>query len=150
MDAAYISAFAALSGSTVGALASFLTTWVTLNGQERGKALTRTMVRKEHLYGEFIDEASRLFTDALTHELDDLSKLVRLYALSNKLRLFAPADVLAEMDEVTDRLLEIYRSPNLDLRKAGRQPNLDILRSFSEACRNDLHIETVRIARRPS
>jgi hypothetical protein len=30
MDAAYASAFAALSGSTVGALASFLTTTVTL------------------------------------------------------------------------------------------------------------------------
>lgn len=122
----------------VGALSSFVTTWITITGQERAKTLTRATVKKETLYGEFIEEASRLFTDALTHELDDVSKFVRLYALSNKLRLFAPADVLAQMDDVTSHILKTYRSPNLDLRAPARQPNIDILRAFSEACRKDL------------
>jgi hypothetical protein len=138
MNAAYISALAALGGSIVGALASFVTTWITISGQERAKTLARATLKKETLYGEFIEEASRLFTDALTHELDDVSKFVRLYALSNKLRLFAPADVLAQIDDVTSRILEIYRSPNLDLRAPGRQPSVDILRAFSKACRKDL------------
>ena len=141
MDTASISALAAVGGSAVGALASFLTTWLTLSGQQRAQALTHAMARKETLYGEFIDEASKLFTDALTHELDDVSKFVRLYALSNKLRLFAPAAVLEQMDKVTSRIPEIYRRPNLDLRTAGNQPAMDILRDFSEACRKDLHVQ---------
>jgi hypothetical protein len=138
MDTASLSALAALGGSTVGALASFTTTWITISGQERAKTLTRTMLKKETLYGEFIDEASKLYTDALSHELDDASKFVQLYALTNKLRLFAPVDVLAAMDEVTDRLIETYRSPNLDLRSRGTGPKVDILRAFSRACRKDL------------
>jgi hypothetical protein len=142
MDAAYISALAALGGSTVGALASFMTTWITMNGQERAKTLTRTRLKRENLYGEFIEEASKLFTDALSHELDDVSKFVELYALTNKLRLFAPADVLVTMDAVADRILETYRSPNLDLRTRDAQPKMDILRAFSEACRKDLYLHT--------
>ena len=40
-----------------------------------GQATTR----REALYGQFIEEASKLISDALTHKLDDLSKLVPLY-----------------------------------------------------------------------
>lgn len=138
MDTAYISALAALGGSTIGALASFMTNWITINGQERAKTLTRAMLKKETLYGEFIDEASKLYTDALSHELDDAAKFVQFYALTNKLRLFAPVEVLAAMDEVADRLLETYRSPNLDLRTRGGEPRMDILRAFSRECRKDL------------
>jgi len=55
-----------------------------------------------------MEEASKLFTDALSHELDDPSKFVRLYALVGNLRLFAAAD--------------------------------DVLRAFSEACREELGV----------
>jgi len=48
------------------------------------------MSRRDHLYGDFIEEASRLFSDALTLEFDEPSKFVRLYALIERLRLFAP------------------------------------------------------------
>jgi hypothetical protein len=47
----------------------------------------QAMTRREHLYGEFIEEASKLFTDALTHQLEEPSKFVRLYALVGNLRL---------------------------------------------------------------
>ena len=47
-------------------------------------------------------------------------------------------DVLAAMDDVTDHILETYRSPNLDLRARGAEPRVDILRAFSGACRKDL------------
>lgn len=84
MDTAYISGLTALGGSVVGALASFMTTWITISGQERAKTLTRAMLKRENLYGDFIEQASRLFTDALGHELDDVSKLVQLYALTKR------------------------------------------------------------------
>jgi hypothetical protein len=40
---------------------------------------------------DFIEEASRLFADALTLKFDEPSKFVRLHALVEKLRLFASA-----------------------------------------------------------
>src|SRR6267143_6813790 len=42
---------------------------------------------------DLIEEASRLFSDALTLEFDEPSKFVRLYALIERLRLFASATV---------------------------------------------------------
>src|SRR5262245_8350178 len=49
-DAAYISAFAALGGSAVGALASFMTTSLTLHSQERANRWAREISRRENLY----------------------------------------------------------------------------------------------------
>jgi hypothetical protein len=142
MDNAYMSAIAALAGSAIGALASFATTWLTQHAQERGQRFAQAMARREHLYTEFIEEASKLFTDALTHQLDDPSKFVRLYALVGKLRLFASADVIAKAEEVMRRVIETYNLPNRDFRnpEARQEPDVDVLRAFSEACREDLRV----------
>ena len=52
------------------------------------------MTRREHLYGEFIEEGSNLFTDALTHQFEEPSKFGRLYALVGNLSLCASSDVI--------------------------------------------------------
>ncbi len=142
MNSAYISAIAALAGSGIGAVASFVTTWLTQDAQERARRVAQAMARREHLYGEFIEEASKLFTDALTHELDDPSKFVRLYALVGRLRLFAPANVIAKADEVMQHIVETYRLPNRDFRNPEdrQREDVDVLRALSEACREDLHV----------
>jgi hypothetical protein len=111
MNGAYLSAIAALAGSGIGAVASFATTWLTQDAQSRAQRLAQAMTRRERLYGEFIEEASRLFTDAITHQLDDPSKFVRLYALVGRLRLCAPANVIAKAEEV---MQQTYRLPNRD------------------------------------
>jgi hypothetical protein len=101
------------------------------------------MARKEHVSGQFIEEASRLFSDALTHTLDDASKLVNVYAIVSKLRLFASPLVLSTAEQVMDRIIELYESPEKNLHevlKVGRMVELDILRRFSEACRKDLAV----------
>jgi hypothetical protein len=108
MNSAYISAIAALAGSGIGAVASFATTWLTQDAQERTRRVAQRVTRREHLYGEFIEEASRLFTDALTHELDDPSKFVRLYAMVGRLRLLAPANVIASAEQVMQHIVETY------------------------------------------
>ena len=143
MNSAYLSVFAALSGSLIGALGGIVTTWITLNGQERARRFTETMSRKQNLYGEYIDEASKLLGDGLTHKLgpEDLPKLVRLYALTSKLRLFAPADVTSMADDVMQRIIETYQNPVEDVQTlAGEPRDLDILQQFSEACRKDLNL----------
>jgi hypothetical protein len=147
MNAAYISAFAALAGSAIGALASFATTWLTQHQQERATRLAQEMNRRERLYGDFIDEASRLIADTLTHHLEEPSKMVPLYAIMGKLRLFASANVVARVDDVMAQIVEIYDLPNADFRNPTErlpQQRVDILRAFGEACRADL----VRYARR--
>jgi hypothetical protein len=141
MHDAYLSAFAALAGSAVGALASVATTWLTLTVQSRTDRYTRELARKEHLYGQFIEEASKLFTDALTHKLDDASKLVSVYAILSKLRLFAFPLALSTAEEVMERIIQLYEVPEKNLHEVltgGRMAELDILRRFSEACRRDL------------
>jgi hypothetical protein len=143
MNNAYIPALAALAGSAIGALASFATTWLTQHSQERAQRYAQAMTLREQLYGGFIDEASKLFTDALTHELDDPSKFVALYALVAKLRLFASPSVIANAEQVMRRIVETYNLPNRDYRKPvdiEEQPEQDLLRGFSEACRTDLHV----------
>ena len=142
MNNAYMSAIAALAGSAVGALASFATTWLTLHSHERAERFAQAMTRREHLYGGFIEEASKLFTDAIIHQLDDPSKFVRLYALVGNLRLCASPEVIVKAEEVMRLILEIYNRPNIDFRNlAARDENeTDLLRGFSEACREDLHV----------
>jgi hypothetical protein len=103
------------------------------------------MSRREHLYGDFIEEASRLVSDALTHELDDPSKFVRLYALVGKLRLFASAKVISKAEEVMRLIVDTCDRASMDLRhKAERQDNVDVLPAFSEACREDLRVKDIR------
>ena len=108
----------------------------------RAERLSQATARRENLYGEFIEEASKLFTDALCHEFDDPSKFVHLYALVGKLRLFAPANVVSEAEEVMRRIVETTTSPTeiFAIRKAGARSEIDVLRAFSEACRQDLRV----------
>ena len=111
MNNAHMSAIAALAGSAVGALASFATTWLTLHSHERAERSAQAVTRWEHLYGELIEEASKLFTDVLTHQLDEPSKFVRLYALVGNLRLCASAEVVVKAEEAMHLIFETYNRP---------------------------------------
>lgn len=142
MNDTYMSGIAALAGSATGALASFASTWLTQQKQERSQRLAQAIALRHQLYGEFIEEASKLFTDALTHQLDDPSKFVHLYALVGKLRLFATAIVISRAEEVMQLIVETYHLPNRDFRKSEErhEQDVDVLRGFSEACREELHV----------
>ena len=65
MDAAYISAFAALAGSAIGGLTSFATSWTTQHAQARTQRLAAERDARAALFGRFLDEAARLYSDAL-------------------------------------------------------------------------------------
>jgi hypothetical protein len=136
----YVSAVSALAGSAIGAMASVATTWLTQHSQDRSRRYSQSVTRRERLYGVFIDEASALLADALTHERVDPSKFVRIYATIRKLRLFASADVVSQADKVMRDISEIYYLPNRDFTKrdAAQDTSMNILQVFSEACRNEL------------
>lgn len=141
MDAGYISAFAALTGSAIGALASIATSWLNHASQARATQRAQDRARREALYGDFIREASRLFVDAFEHELDDPEKLVNLYALMSTLRLFAAPRTMREAERVVQRIGATYFEPNKELRAFSNIKHageLDPLCAFSEACREEL------------
>lgn len=141
MDAGYISALAALAGSAIGALASFATSWLNQASQARAARRAQDEARREALYGDFIREASHLFADAFEHELEDPSKLVRLYAIVSTLRLFGQPRTLAAAEDVMRRIGAAYFEPNKELRRfadIARAGDLDPLYAFSQACRDEL------------
>ena len=68
MDTAYISALSALGGATIGRLASFGSSSLTQRTQLRFSHYETIKAKREALHAEFVDEASRLYGDALGHQ----------------------------------------------------------------------------------
>ncbi|MEA3148635.1 MAG: hypothetical protein QOI53_4290, partial [Verrucomicrobiota bacterium] len=80
MNAAYFSAFAALAGSVIGGLSTFAAAWFTLRQQALVQCFLQEKTRRQELYHQFIEEASKLYVDALIHDEPAISSLVSLYA----------------------------------------------------------------------
>ena len=141
MDAAYISAMFGLGGATIGALASFMTTWMTHRTQFQDKIREAERARRIELFNEFITEAVRLYGDALSHERDDVGDLVLLYALLAKMQLTASQETVDAAVSVIDRVIDTYLGPNQSLheiRELAREGKLNFLTAFGTACRADL------------
>jgi hypothetical protein len=85
MDSAYLPALAALAGSATGGLTSLASAWLTLRRQGHATRLSRDRARRQKLYRLFIDEASKLYADALVHDAAEVSALVRAYALISRM-----------------------------------------------------------------
>ena len=86
MDPAYFSVFAALAGSTIGGLTSLTASWLTQHVQFRAQQRASDLSRREELYKNFIEEASRLYADAFAHDQAEVVNLVNLYALVSRIR----------------------------------------------------------------
>ena len=140
MDQSYIVAISAVCGSLIGASASLATTWFTQRRQEESRRQTQEHARRERIFVEFIDRASRAYLEALvrTH-IEDPATLIPLYATMGKLRLFASERTVKAADAVMNRVVETYYAPKFDLQT---QPSLDqkgdILREFAQCCRAEL------------
>lgn len=140
MNPATLSALSALAGSAIGALASLLTTWITQHHQDRVQRISQEYSRREHLFGDFIVQASKLYADALTHSMMDPSALVPLYAIKAQLGLFASAETSRRADEVLHLIVDTYFQPNADIhdRQAFESRDYEFLRGFTEAARREL------------
>src|SRR6202795_1636070 len=86
MNAGYVSAFAALAGSLIGGLTTFAAAWVTQGQQANVQWLLQEKTRRQELYQQFIEEASKLYVDALVHDQAAIPPFVSLYASINKMR----------------------------------------------------------------
>ena len=141
MDTAYFSAIAALSGSVIGGLTSLAASWVTQNAQARTQQRLQDKSRRQELYKTFIEEASRLYGEALMTEKAEITNLVNLYAMVSRMRILGSPSVVQAADAVVRLIIETYFEPNKtlrELREILRSEHIDPLREFSEACRDDL------------
>lgn len=141
MDVGYASALFGLAGALIGSLANVLTTWATHSSQLRDKHQGADYARKQKLFSDFIAEASRLYADALSHQKDDATDLVGLYALVAKMRLVAPGSVVTAAEDALKAIVEAYLAPNRTLREIralAQEGELDFLLRFGDECK--LHL----------
>jgi hypothetical protein len=141
MDAAYFSAFAALAGSVIGGLTSLGTSWLTQHSQLGAQRFARNLERRETLYRDFINEASRLYADAFEHDQTELANLVKLFAMISQMRVVSSPEIVEDADKVARLIMETYLAPNKafgDLESTLESHMADPLRRFSEACREEL------------
>jgi len=141
MDAAYISALAALAGTAIGGLTSFATSWITQHAQARAQRLAAERDKREALFGRFLEEAAKLYTDSLQNKREDAAALIGIYSLTNRIRLISSTRVVESADTVTQIIMDTYLAPNMTLeevRSTWIDRHVDPLRDFSEACREEL------------
>lgn len=141
MNPAYISAFAALAGSVIGGLVSLAASWLTQRVQFRAQLLAQDLSRREELYNDFIEEASKWYADAFEHDKAEIPKLVKLYALVSKMRMLSSSKIVENADRVVRLIIETYLAPNKslsDLQEIMNSGVTDPLRDFSNACREEL------------
>lgn len=143
MDATIISAMAAVLGSLVGGSATVATSWVTQRTLSKRELVGAEIRTRESLYGEFIRACSKLVVDSFERTLDKPETLLPVYELLNRIRLCASDTVLAEAEQVLQRITEQYFAPNLcvdEIRALVRSGGTDAdpLKSFGEACRVEL------------
>ena len=141
MNPASLSALAALSGSAVGGLTSFLSSWLGQSAQLRSQVFLNDKSRRQELYREFVDEASKSYIDSITTNTPDLTRLVALYALISRMRSLSSPKVIVEAEKVAQLVVRSYPEPNktfADLRPMIIANAIDPLRSFAESCREEL------------
>src|SRR5271168_4600142 len=140
MNPATVNILAVLSGAAVGSLAPVLSNYVIQRSLTQRDLLYRQLGQREVLCSDFIKEASRLYADAMIHELEDLNALVSLYALVSRIRLLASDPVVIAAEDFVKLIVQHYGDPNLTLdqmRAAALSEKADPLDVFSSACRRE-------------
>lgn len=114
MNLAVFSAAAALAGSAVGGVTSMFSTLFAQRVQMRAQRIAEQKNKLENLYSDFIDEASRLYTNALTHDSPQLTDFVGIYAKISKMRFMSSPEVIACAEGTIQTIIETYNGPNRD------------------------------------
>lgn len=142
-QSAAITAVAAVSGSIVGGLASFLTTYFTQRHQAHRDLMLREAAHREELYSQFIKEAANVYLDSLDKTIESPGSLVGVYSLVGRIRLVSNDTVLAAAEKVVDAVVESYHGPPTtfddiyNMYKSGHISQFDPLKEFTEACRDE-------------
>src|SRR5262245_25649399 len=107
MEASVITALAALTGTVVGGMTRMVANLLTQRPQLRARSHSHEKIRRQILYRDFIEEASRCYIDALQHhDTDaDIASLVGLYAKLGRMRVMSSEPVLQSAERITRKIL---------------------------------------------
>jgi hypothetical protein len=138
MNASIVSALAALLGAAIGGLTSVLASWLTQQTQAKAQWIAQERIRRQDLYKEFIEQASKAYIDALQHDKPDISALVDIYAKISRMRVLSTPKVVESADRIGRKIVDAYLAPDksfLELREMLNSGTIDLLGEFSNACR---------------
>ena len=141
MTTSLVPAFAALAGSTIGGLTTLAVTWIVQRTQLRVSLAARDQSARDELYKQFIEEASKLFGNALVSNTLEIPMLIGAYALINRMRVISSAETVGKAEVVLHTIINLYSSPNktiAELRGDIEGHKLDLLCDFSSAARAEL------------
>ncbi len=140
IDSGYITALAALGGAALGGLTSFATSWTTLHTQMKAQRSASSKTKRQKLYKAFIDDAAKIYGHALMHDKLEINGLIDLHALVSRMRIVSSRPVIETAVNVVKLITETYSQPNkspAEIEAMISSGSVDILRSFSEACREE-------------
>ena len=138
MNASVISALAALAGAAIGGLTSVIASWLIEHTQLKAQRVEQDKLRRQELYKEFIEAASKCYVDALQHDEADIPALVELYVRVGRMRILSSPNVIESAEQVARQIVDTYLVPNktfLELREMVKHGTIDLLRDFTETCR---------------
>jgi hypothetical protein len=144
IDPTLVSPLSALLGALIGGSAPVVAAVYTQRTQNRLQRITTEVTKRETVYADFVASASALVLNAYTH--DDISfggDEQHLVGLINRMRLFAPRDVIDGAEAVLRSIVAIALEPSVELRRLATEAlskrlEPDPLSAFSEICRADL------------
>jgi hypothetical protein len=140
VDASITSALAALTGAAVGGLTSGISNWLNHRSQLRAQWMLHEKNRRQILYRDFIEEASKCYIDSLQHDEPDIPGLVGLYAKLSRMRAQSSRPVVHRAEEVARKFLDTYLEPDksfVELRGMAINGTIDLLHGFSDACHGE-------------
>lgn len=143
IDPALLGPVSALVGALIGGSTSLVAAVYTQRHQDHLQRVASEIAKRETVYADFVMSASTLLLNAYTRDEVSLSgDEQRLIGLINRMRLFAPPDVVKGAEAVLRTIVEILLKPSVELRQLAKEALSnsieDPLLAFSSICRADL------------
>ena len=141
MDNTLTSVLAALGGSVIGATTPLFSNFILQRSVAQREMTNREIAQREDLYSEFIRQGTTCYAKALSQSLENIDEIVAMYALVNRIRLFASSSVLEAAETFVKRLVEKYGEKNMSIdqiKSVALEQHADPLNDFAFKCRAEL------------
>jgi hypothetical protein len=126
---------AALGGSVIGASTPVFSNFVLQRSLTQREMTNREIAQREDLYAEFIRQGTICYAKALSQSLTSIDEIVAMYALVNRIRLFASHSVLKAAEAFVKILVEKYGKTSMSIdqiKTVAREQHADPLSDFAE------------------
>ena len=106
MTSGYLTALIAFSGSVITGFISFFAAWFIQRRNESVQSKIAERSRRQKVYRRFIEEAARLYADALAKSTFDTAVLVGIYALVGRMRILSSVAVVDKASSVIETIVD--------------------------------------------